>query len=208
MSWCQSGPRVVNFCTCWGFQYLRDSLQDMAQNIVRSPGGKARRARLCFMPKRFSLAELFSCFCFFFFYTSLKLKLTLWLKFFHRQETGGGYGGQTPFQFGSPNPTYTPQSVCLVLTFDLGVQLTRLGFLFMHSFFPEESPRAILPGTYPDIYRQPLPKQLAEPSFPPRFSPSLSVCWAEGHVTTYHDFHAPSPHTFFSCTLCHSFCRF
>ena len=130
------------------------------------------------------------------------MKLTLWLKFFHRQETGGGHGGQTPFQFGSPNPSYTPQTGCLVLTFDLGVQLTRPEFMFLCSFFPEESPRAILPGTYPDIYRQPLPEWTAEPSFPPQFSPSLSACRAEGHMTTYHDFHAPSPHTFFSYPLC------
>ena len=66
MSWCQSGRRVVNFCTCWGFQYLWDSSQDMAQNIVRSPGGRARLPCLRFMPKRFSLALVFLFLHFFF----------------------------------------------------------------------------------------------------------------------------------------------
>ena len=70
MSWCQSGRRVVNFCTCWGFQYLWDSSQDMAQNIVHSPGGRARLPCLRFMPKRFSLALVFLFLHFFFFHFS------------------------------------------------------------------------------------------------------------------------------------------
>ena len=140
MSWCQSGHWAVNFSARCGFQYLWDSSQDIAQNIVRSPGGRARRPCPCFITKRFSLVELVSPFLHFFFPTSLRLKLTLWLKFFHRQETAEGYGGQAPFQFGSSNPPYTQQTVCLVLTFELGVQLTWLGFMFVCSFFFQRSP--------------------------------------------------------------------
>ena len=58
----QSGHHVVNFSTWWGFQYLQDSSQDMAQNIVYSPWEETKGPCLCLMTKLlwFDLLWLFS----------------------------------------------------------------------------------------------------------------------------------------------------
>ena len=64
MSWLESGHRVVNLSTWWGFQCLQDSSWDMAQNVIYSLWGRAKSSWLCFMTTLLSLFGLLWLFSF------------------------------------------------------------------------------------------------------------------------------------------------
>ena len=80
------GSVQLTSSTWWGFQYLQNSLKDVVQNIIYSPGGGTKSPWLYLTSKLllFCLAWLFS---FLHFLTSL-IKFILWLKFFYRQKVG------------------------------------------------------------------------------------------------------------------------
>ena len=97
MSWLQSGHHIVNFSAWWGFQYLQDSSQDMAQNIIYSPW-EGTKKEPCLMVHYYYLL-FFDCFSLFLCFLTSLIKLILWLKFFffpHRQKAGRGWGVQGP----------------------------------------------------------------------------------------------------------------
>ena len=70
--------------TWWGFQYLQNSWNVMAQNITYSPWGGTLTLlngwTIIILSCLLSFASL--------------IKLILWLKFFYRQKAGGGHGGK------------------------------------------------------------------------------------------------------------------
>ena len=87
--------------TCWGFQCLHNSSKDMAQNIIYSPWGGTKSHWLCLMANLllFCFAWLFLSF-FIFSLLWLNLLFGTWgrprrLKFFYRQEVGGGDWGES-----------------------------------------------------------------------------------------------------------------
>ena len=82
--------------TCWGFQYLQNSSDDMAQNIIHSPWGDSKCRWFCLMAKLLyylSCLTVVLCFCIF---SLLQLNLFCGtqgrprrLKIFYRQESSG-----------------------------------------------------------------------------------------------------------------------
>ena len=75
MSWLLSGHHVINFSTRCGFQHLQDSSQDMAQNIISSPGEGTKDPWLCLLTKL-----LLFCPVAFVPLLSSLIQLILWLK--------------------------------------------------------------------------------------------------------------------------------
>ena len=82
--------------TWWGFQYLQNSSQDMAQNIIHSPWGRTGDTWLCLMTKLFCCLVSFDYLPLFLHYLTSLIKLILWLKFFRRQEAGREHREQGP----------------------------------------------------------------------------------------------------------------
>ena len=82
--------------TCWGFQYLQNSAEDMAQNITHSPRGDAKCPWFCLMAKLLYYFVLLDCCPLFLHFLTSSIKFILWnsgrprrLKIFYRQERGG-----------------------------------------------------------------------------------------------------------------------
>ena len=93
-SWLQTGHHAVNFSTWWGFQYLQDSPQEVAQNVICSPwGGKSLDYAWWW---NYFYVVPFACFSLFQPVLISLIKLTLWPKFFHRQKECRGHERQGP----------------------------------------------------------------------------------------------------------------
>ena len=64
--------------TCWGFQYLQNSSEDMAQNIIHSPWGDSKCPWFCLMAKLLYYFLLLDCCPLFLHFLTSPIKFILW----------------------------------------------------------------------------------------------------------------------------------
>ena len=72
------GNKQLTSSTCWGFQYLQNSSEDMAQNIIHSPWGDSKWSWFCLMAKLLYYFLLLDCCPLFLHFLTSPIKFILW----------------------------------------------------------------------------------------------------------------------------------